>query len=70
MKYKRYVLHFDGDSEIVTFLERHVQKSFEGRGALAAARKKGKAARELFGVEYDAISVTLPEPTAERVRSL
>ncbi len=67
MKYKRYVLKFEGDPEAVAFLARHVQ---EQHGNLERARALGRAAKLLLGVEYRVTSVTLPRPTAERVKSL
>lgn len=67
MKYKRYLLKFKGDPEIVAFLGRHVR---EQQPDLARARALGKAARALFGVEYEVTSVTLPRPSAEKVKTL
>ena len=70
MKYKQYILTFKGNSEVVALLEKHVPRTYKGPGALADARKRGKAARALFGVEYEAKSITVPKPTVERVRSI
>ena len=67
MKYKRYVLRFEGDSEIVAFLKRHVP---EQQDSLGEARELGRCAQALFGVKYKVTSVTVPRPTAQRVRSL
>jgi len=67
MKYKRYVLRFEGDPEVVAFLKRHVE---EQQSDLATARSLGRCAEALFGVKYRVTSVTVPRPTAERVKSL
>jgi len=67
MKYKRYVLTFGGDPEVVAFLKAHVKEQHD---SLAHARNLGRCARVLFGVDYKVTSVTLPRPTAEKVRSL
>ena len=67
MKYKQYILTFKGDPEVVAFLEKRIAKK---QPNLGHARALGKAARLLLGVEYTVTSVTVPRPTAERVRSL
>ena len=67
MKYKKYVLRFEGDPETVAFLKKHVA---ERQPNLGRARSLGRAAELLLGVEYKVTSVTLPRPTAEKVRSL
>lgn len=69
MKYKRYVLRFDGDPAVVAFLKRHVD---EQHASLGKAREKGRCAKALFGVEYKVRPITLPKPAqAERpVKSL
>jgi plasmid stabilization system protein ParE len=67
MKYKTYLLQFDGDPEVVAFLERKVERKFR---SLAEARRAGRAARELFGVGYEAVSVTRPRPDAGRVKPI
>ena len=72
MKYKRYFLKFDSadrerDQEVLDFLRRHVA---EQQGDLGRARALGRAAKLLLGVDYKVTSVTVPKPTAERVRSL
>lgn len=67
MKYKRYVLSFGGDPEVVAFLKRRVP---EQQDSLATARELGRCAKVLLGVSYKVTSVTVPRPTAERVRSL
>ena len=67
MKYKRYILRFDGNPETVAFLKRHVS---EQQDNLGYARELGRAAEVLFDVKYKVTSITLPRPTAERVKSL
>ena len=67
MKYKRYLLQFKGDPEAVTFLKARVKERHDNLGN---ARELGRAANLLFGVTYKVTSVTLPRPTAEKVRSL
>ena len=67
MKHKRYVLTFDGDPEAVAFLARKLPKQ---HGSLGKARELGRAAKALFDVRYKVTSVTVPRPTAERVRSI
>ena len=67
MKYKKYILRFDGNPEIVAFLKKHIK---EQQDNLGHARELGRAAKLLFGVSYKVTSVTLPRPTAERVKSL
>jgi len=67
MKYKKYILTFWGDPETVAFLKRHIK---EQQDNLGHARELGRAAKLLFGVSYKVTSVTLPRPTAERVKSL
>ena len=67
MKYKRYILTFKGDPEIMAFLKRHIS---EQQDSLARARSLGRAAKLLLGVDYKVTSVTLPKPTAERVKSI
>ena len=67
MKYKQYILKFEGDPEIVTFLKVHIKEQHD---SLSRARDLGRAAKALCGVSYKVTSVTLPRPMAERVRSL
>jgi len=67
MKYKKYILRFTGDPDVVFFLKRHIK---EQQDNLGHARELGRAAKLLFGVSYKVTSVTLPRPTAERVKSL
>lgn len=67
MKYKRYILTFKGDPETVAFLEKRVAKQQDNLGR---ARNLGRAAHLLLGVDYTVTSITVPKPTAERVRSL
>jgi len=67
VKYKKYVLRFEDDPEAVAFLKRKVP---ERHDSLGTARELGRCAKVLFGVEYKVTSVTVPRPTAERVRSL
>jgi len=67
MKYKKYVLTFTGNPETVAFLKRHIK---EQQDNLGHARELGRAAKLLFGVSYKVTSITLPRPTAERVKSL
>jgi len=67
MKYKKYILRFTGDPEIVAFLKAHIK---EQQDNLGHARNLGRAAKLLFGVSYKVTSITLPRPTAERVKSL
>ena len=67
MKYKRYILTFTGNPEAVAFLKKHIK---EQQDNLGYARELGRAAKLLFGVSYKVTSVTLPRPTAERVKSL
>lgn len=67
MKYKTYILTFQGDPAIVAFLKTHVPKRQDNLGH---ARKLGRAARLLFGVVYNVTSVTRAQPTAERVKPL
>ena len=67
MKYKKYVLRFEGDSATVACLKAKVPERDDNLGR---ARELGRAANLLFGVTYKVTSVTLPRPTAEKVRSL
>ncbi len=67
MKYKKYILTFDGDPDVVAFLKAHVA---ERQPDLGYARALGRAAKLLLRVDYKVTSVTLPRPTAERVKSL
>ena len=64
---KQYTLTFEGDPEVVALLEKHTSKQQEGLGT---ARALGRAAELLFGVSYKVTGITLPRPTAEKVRSL
>ena len=56
MKYKRYVLRFSGDPEIVAFLEKHISTE---HNTLRDAKATGRAAELLFGVEWEWQSITL-----------
>ena len=67
MKYKKYILRFDGNPEVVAFLKKHIK---EQQDNLGYARELGRAAEILFDVKYKVTSITLPRPTAERVKSL
>jgi len=69
MKYCKYILKFKGDPEIVAFLEKHVPRQYEGRGALANARANGRAAKRLFGVMYETTPVVMAR-AAEQVKAL
>ena len=68
MKYKKYILTFSGDNKAALSLLR-TQISRE-QDNLGRARALGRAAKLLFGVSYNVTSVTLPKPTAERVKSI
>ena len=55
MKYKRYILTFSGDHEIVAFLEKHVPREY---ASLRDAKDRGRAAELLFGISWAWQSVT------------
>jgi len=61
MKYRKYVLTFRGDSETVAFLAERVRREWPNLGE---ARKHGRAAALLFGVEYNVKSVVVSGPIA------
>jgi len=67
VKYKKYVLTFTGDPGVVAFLKARVPEHHDNLGT---ARELGRCAKALLGVDYKVTSVTVPRPTAERVRSL
>jgi len=70
MKYRKYVLEFAGDPEIVAFLAAHVPRQWD---RLGPARAAGRAAEALFPgkVRYrEPKSVLLPRPSVERVKAL
>lgn len=67
MKYKRYVLKFQGDPAMVAFLKSHVK---EQHTDLQTARALGRAAKLLLNVDYEVASITLPRASAEKVKSL
>ena len=73
MKYCKYILEFEGDPQIVAFLEKHVPRQWEGRGALGRARAAGRAAEALFPgkVRYkQPRSVTVARPQARSLKAL
>ena len=57
MKYKRYTLTFQGDSEIIAFLEKRLPREYD---RLGDAKARGRAAELLFGVSWQWESRTLP----------
>ena len=57
MKYKRYILTFSGNPEIVAFLEQHLPREYDN---LRDAKDRGRAAELLFGVSWEWSSRTLP----------
>jgi len=67
MKYRQYVLMFKGDPEVISFLRKRVGEQWP---ALKQARTRGRAARLLFGVEYNVKSVVAPRPVVKRVKPL
>jgi len=67
MKYRKYVLTDRGAPEIVAFLAERVRREWPNLGE---ARRRGRAAKLLFGVDYGVKSVVAPRPVAERVKAL
>jgi len=67
MKYRRYVLSFSGEPETVAFLAGHVRREWPNLGE---ARRRGRAAKLLLGVDYGVKSVVAPRPVVERVKAL
>jgi len=65
MKYRKYILEFEGDPEIVAFLAQHVKRQYR---SLADMRAKARAAELLFGVKRKDASILMPRP--ERVKAL
>jgi len=59
MKYRKYILSFIGKPEIVSFLSNYIQSEWP---SLGEARKYGRAAKLLFGVEYNVKSIIVSGP--------
>lgn len=65
MKYRKYILEFEGDPEVVMFLKKHVKREYR---SLSDMRNIARAAELLFDVKRKDASVIMPRP--ERVKAL
>ena len=65
MKYRRYLLEFEGNPEVVAFLSKHIPREYK---TLREMRERARAAELLFDVKRKDASILLPRP--ERIKAL
>ena len=66
MKYRKYKLEFSGPQGTLAKVQ-DIPRMWDNLGK---ARAAGRAARELYGLDYSVTSILLPRPTGKRVKAL